>query len=110
MLTRILTLIILATTLSGCYMLHPYQPDIQQGNVLTPRMVELVRPGMSKDTVENILGTPVLINPYDDNHWAYVYTYQHRGQTIHKKQLDLYFSNGRLVRMMQGAGIEADHE
>ncbi|HVV67555.1 MAG TPA: outer membrane protein assembly factor BamE [Gammaproteobacteria bacterium] len=84
--------------LNACF-LRPYQPNIQQGNILTPRQVQQVHLGMSKDSVAELLGTPVLDNTFDDNHWPYVYTFQRNGGPITKKQLDLYFRNDRLVRI-----------
>lgn len=83
--------------LGGCIRL--YQPDIQQGNVVTPAMRSQLHLGMSKDQVVGALGNPVLTNLFNDNHWPYVYTYQHSGGKITKKQLDLYFQNDRLVRI-----------
>lgn len=83
--------------LGGC--LHPYQPDIQQGNVITPQMRSQLHVGMSKEQVLDLLGDPVLTNLFNDNHWPYVFTYQHSGGRITKKQMDLYFQNDRLIRI-----------
>ncbi len=99
---RRLTIISLCLTsflLASCSWIHPYQPSVQQGNILTNTQLERVRVGMSKDQVEEVLGSPVLVNTFNDNYWPYVYTYQRNGGPIIKKQLDLYFSNDRLVRI-----------
>jgi len=80
--------------------LRPYQPDIQQGNVMTQKEVDLLKIGMSKDQVVSILGNPVLYPAFSDNHWAYVYTFQHSGGKIIKRRLDLYFQGNRLTSMV----------
>ena len=85
--------------LCACSLIHPYQPNIQQGNILTQAQLQRLHPGMSKDGVAELLGSPVLANTFDDNHWPYVYTFQRNGGPITKKQLDLYFRNDRLVRI-----------
>ncbi len=96
----IITLLsILCLSLSSCSLLTPYQPDVQQGNIVTPAMVSSLKPGMSKDEVLSIMGQSVLENVFTNNHWAYVYTFQHSGGKILKKRLDLYFQNNRLVHM-----------
>jgi outer membrane protein assembly factor BamE len=66
---------------------------------VTPAMVSSLKPGMSKDEVLSIMGQSVLENVFTNNHWAYVYTFQHSGGKILKKRLDLYFQNNRLVHM-----------
>lgn len=82
--------------LAGCSWFHPYQPNIQQGNLISPSMVERIKPGMTKQQVENTLGQPVLSNIFNDNHWAYVYTFQHNGGVIIRKNLDIYFRDNRV--------------
>lgn len=95
----IIGLILISASLGACSLFHPYQPDIQQGNLYTPVMVEQIKPGMSKDQVVSIMGNPILANIFSDSHWAYVYTFQHKGGAILKKRLDLYFQNGRVARI-----------
>ncbi|HCZ17273.1 MAG TPA: outer membrane protein assembly factor BamE, partial [Candidatus Accumulibacter sp.] len=46
---------------------------VQQGNVLTQEMVAQLRPGLSKDQVRFILGTPVLVDMFHLNRWDYFY-------------------------------------
>jgi outer membrane protein assembly factor BamE len=50
-----------------------YRIDVQQGNVLTQDMVSQLRPGLSKDQVRFILGTPVLMDMFHSNRWDYFY-------------------------------------
>jgi len=45
-----------------------------------------------------------LANPFDENHWAYVYTFQHNGGVISRKTLDIYFQNGRVSRIGSNEG------
>lgn len=89
-------------TVSACHGLKPYQPDVQQGNVINQTTVQQLRVGMSKEQVEQVLGLPVLVDTFDDNHWAYAYTFQHRGGKISMKHLNLYFQNNRLVTIQDG--------
>jgi outer membrane protein assembly factor BamE len=95
----IIGLILISASLSACSLFHPYQPDIQQGNLYTSAKVEQIKPGMTKEEVVRILGNPILVNLFNGNHWAYVYTFQNRGNEIYKKRLDIYFRNGVVSRI-----------
>ncbi len=96
---------LICISLSGCSLFKVYKPDIQQGNDLTQSMVSQLRPGMSKSQVLNILGSPVMNNVFDDNHWAYVYTFAKAGKRVQDRRLDLYFQNDRL-RRITGTGYQ----
>lgn len=91
------------TLLAGCG-LHIYQPNIQQGNLMSAEMMDQIRPGMSKAQVENILGEPILVNTFDANHSAYVYTFQKNGGTIERKNVEVYFSNNHVTRVQKSVG------
>lgn len=78
--------------LTGCI----HKMDIEQGNVITPEMVGKLHTGMSEDQVKNIMGTPMLLNTFDDNRIDYVYTYKPAHGEMTEKNLTLVFSNHRL--------------
>jgi outer membrane protein assembly factor BamE (lipoprotein component of BamABCDE complex) len=90
--------------LTGCGVIHPYQPDVQQGNVVSQTMAESVRPGMSKEQVRGMLGSSVLPNLFDENHWGYVYTMQHNGGQIVRKKIDIFFQNDRVTHISKAEG------
>ena len=50
----------------------PYKMDIQQGNLLTQEQVSRLKPGMSKEEVRLILGTPLLTDIFHADRWDYV--------------------------------------
>jgi outer membrane protein assembly factor BamE len=73
--TRTLTTIIIASgivMLSGC--IKPYQPDIQQGNILNNSDLREIRYGMTKQEVLFILGTPMVIDPFNESRWDYFFS------------------------------------
>ena len=61
----------LALLLNACSV---YKVDIQQGNVITQEMIEKLSNGMDKTQVNSIVGTPLVVNPFRDNRWEYVYS------------------------------------
>jgi outer membrane protein assembly factor BamE len=78
-----------------------YKIDIQQGNVLTQDMVAQLRPGLSKDQVRFILGTPVLMDMFHAKRWDYVYRLQ-KGSTgeVEMRKFSTFFGDDdRLIRV-----------
>ena len=69
---NILTILTLCgLTLGGCSV---YRIDVQQGNVLEAEQTEQIRPGMSKQQVVFIMGTPMIRDPFHKDRWDYIYT------------------------------------
>ena len=96
----LLTIISLSfINLSGCSHFGIYRPDIEQGNVYTQPQVAKLRPGMSKQDVQMVMGDAVLVDTFDDNRWTYVYTFQRDGGSIAKKSVTLNFHNNRLTNI-----------
>ncbi len=91
--------------LSGCSLFHAYQVKIQQGNIITQKMIDQLRPGMTSQQVEFILGAPVLVNTFSETEFNYVYTYQIGYDKISEKKLTLYFRNG-VLHHYTSAGVK----
>ena len=81
--------------------INEYKIDIQQGNVLTQDMVSQLRPGLTKDQVRFILGTPVLMDMFHANRWDYVYSLRdsRTGKTEMKKFSTFFDADGKLARV-----------
>lgn len=90
--------------LAGCFLM--YKPTIQQGNIITPDMVEQLHPGLPQEQVRYIMGTPVLQNPLNPNRWDYVYTYQKGSHVRQQQHIALFFSNG-ILQSIQTTPMEA---
>lgn len=79
--------------------LTPYRMEIQQGNFVTQEMVSRLEPGMSKDQVRAILGTPLLTDIFHADRWDYLYTREGRDGKREERRLAVFFSDGKLVRL-----------
>jgi outer membrane protein assembly factor BamE len=90
----------IAIALAGCAQSQwLYRVNVQQGNVITGEYVRKLHKGMTKDMVCELLGPPVLMDPFNDNRWTYIYTYK-PGKGKAKcidRHLTLYFRNNCLV-------------
>ena len=96
---------LLVAIFSGCSsvprIVSEYKIDIQQGNVLTQDMVSQLKPGLTKDQVRFVLGTPVLMDMFHANRWDYVYRFQKGGaSTVEMRKFSTFFDeSGRLARV-----------
>jgi outer membrane protein assembly factor BamE len=78
--------------------LTPYRIDIQQGNFVSQEMVAQLKPGMSKDQVRFVLGTPLLADIFHGDRWDYVYWRQAPGGRREQRKLAVFFADGKLER------------
>jgi len=71
--------------------------DIQQGNVIDQEMLDQLKPGMDKKQVKFIMGTPVLIDPFHNERWEYIYSFQEGGAIREQRHITLHFENDKLA-------------
>lgn len=91
--------ILLALLAAGCGILEPYRIDIQQGNFVSQEMVAQLKPGMSKEQVRFVLGTPLVNDIFHGDRWDYVYTLDRRGTPRQQRRLAVFFEDGKLARL-----------
>jgi outer membrane protein assembly factor BamE len=80
-------------------LLAPYKIDVQQGNVVTQEMVSQLKPGMSREQVKFIMGTPLVADLFHPDRWDYVYRYQMGKGGVLERKLTVYFEKDALVRI-----------
>jgi len=83
--------------------LAPYRIEIQQGNYVSQEMVSKLKPGMSKDQVRFVMGTPLIMDNFHADRWDYVFRRQRDvSSDLEHRKVTLFFEDGKLKR------IEAD--
>jgi outer membrane protein assembly factor BamE len=101
--TTFISAYILATALLGACastrLPGVHRIDIQQGNILTQDMVRQLSPGMEERQVRLLLGTPLVVNPFDPNRWDYLYTLREGNGRQTRQMLSVYFRDDKLVRV-----------
>jgi len=80
----------------------PYKIDIVQGNVVTREQVALLKPGMQRNVVRDILGTPLLESVFHADRWDFVFTLRRQGSPSQSRKVTVYFKNDLMDR------VEAD--
>jgi outer membrane protein assembly factor BamE len=77
----------------------PYKPEIQQGNWVSQEMVAQVKPGMTREQVRFILGTPLLTDIFHADRWDYVYWREPTSGKREHRNITLFFDQGKLARI-----------
>lgn len=84
-----------------------YKRDLPQGNLITPDMVSQLQPGMSRQQVVQVMGSPLMYNAFDDSHWNYVYRLKDADDNITEKQVSLVFNGNQLADIQTAGDIDA---
>jgi len=97
MLYRIL-LITFALSLSACSS-WVYRIDVPQGNYLEQKDIDKLQIDMTKDQVKFILGSPVLVDSFNNDTWHYAYIFKSgRSDKFNmRKDFVIHFKNDKVV-------------
>ncbi len=91
-------LISLVFSASGCsFFPGVHKIDVQQGNLVTQDMVDQLRPGMTKSQVRYVMGSPLIIDTFQQERWDYLMTMKKGGDERTQERISLFFSNDRLT-------------
>ncbi len=75
----------------------PYKINIQQGNDLKQAMLDRLEPGMDKEQVQFIMGTPAILDPFHKDRWDYIYSFQRGDNIREQRHITLHFEDDKLI-------------
>jgi outer membrane protein assembly factor BamE len=88
--------------------LRPYRIEIQQGNYITQEMVAQLSPGLTRDQVRFVLGTPLVSDIFHEERWDYVFRRQRaNSREVEYRRMAVFFEEGRLKRIEGDAASAA---
>ncbi len=89
--------------------IKPYKLDVQQGNVVTSKMLLQLRPGMTQSQVRFIMGTPLIQDSFHGKRWDYVYQMREHGKIIEHRRVILDFEN-EVLKTVRGDVVASGGE
>jgi outer membrane protein assembly factor BamE len=103
-----------ALSLTACSSLitsiTPYRIDVLQGNFVSKEQAAQLKPGMPQEAVRNVLGTPLLQDPFHADRWDYVFSLKPGNRPTELKRLTVYFDKeGKLLRT-EGDALPSEEE
>jgi outer membrane protein assembly factor BamE len=77
----------------------PYRIDVLQGNVITRELAANVKPGMTREQVRDVLGSPLLTSAFHADRWDYVFTMRRQGVEPQRRSVVAFFKGDALERL-----------
>lgn len=99
---RLAAVLVAAGLSSGCSfdalvgVVNPYRIDVRQGNYVDQDMVAQLRPGMTRDQVRFVLGSPLVVDMFRADRWDYVYRFRPGRGEVQQRVISVFFVNGAL--------------
>jgi outer membrane protein assembly factor BamE len=96
-------LILASLAITGCSSpnaprwLSPYRIDVPQGNFISEPMTFNLREGMTRDQVRGILGTPLLVDPFRNDRWDYVFEIRRGDGVNERRRFSVIFKDDQLT-------------
>lgn len=108
-----------AALLAGCESLQrtdsfmglitPYRIDIVQGNAITREQAALLKPGLTRLQVRDILGTPLIADPFHADRWDYVFTLRRPNTDAQRRAVVVHFE-GDVVKSVEATELPTERE
>ncbi len=109
----------LVPCLSGCESLQrtdsflgfitPYRIDIVQGNVISKEQAALLKPGLTRLQVRDLLGTPLVTDPFHANRWDYIFTLRRPGAEAQRRSVVVVFE-GDVVKSVVAPDLPSERD
>ena len=93
---------LLPTLLCACSYVpsvSPYRIEIQQGNYVSQEMAAKLKPGMTREQVRFVLGTPLITDIFHADRWDYVYYREIAPGKTEQRRISVFFEQDRLARV-----------
>jgi outer membrane protein assembly factor BamE len=108
-----------ALALAGCEALQrtdslvgfitPYRIDIVQGNAITKEQAAALKPGLTRLQVRDLLGTPLMADPFHASRWDYIFTLRRPGAALQRRSVVVSFEND-VVKSFEAPDLPSERE
>jgi outer membrane protein assembly factor BamE len=108
-----------ALALAGCEALQrtdslvgfitPYRIDIVQGNAITKEQAAVLKPGLTRLQVKDLLGTPLVADPFHAARWDYIFTLRRPGAALQRRSVVVTF-DGDVVKTVEAPDLPSERE
>jgi outer membrane protein assembly factor BamE len=79
-------------------LIEPYRVEVVQGNVVTKEQTALLRPGLTRNQVRDLLGTPLITSVFHAQRWDYAFTIRRQGTQPLQRHVSVFFENDVMTR------------
>ncbi len=87
----------------------PYRIEIVQGNVVTSEQAARIKPGLTKTQVRDILGTPLITDPFHGDRWDYLFTIRRDGLPNQRRSVVVWF-DGDALKAIEAPDLPSERD
>jgi outer membrane protein assembly factor BamE len=80
-------------------LVSPYTVEVVQGNFVSKEQRQALQPGMPRQQVRDILGSPLLTSVFHADRWDYAFTIRRQGQEPQQRKLVVFFKGDELAKV-----------
>ena len=88
----------------------PYRIEVVQGNVITKEQAAFVKTGMTRSQVRDVLGSPLLADPFHADRWDYVFTIKRQGTEPQLRRVKASFVGESLTALDTGGELPSEQD
>ena len=88
----------------------PYRLEVVQGNVITKEQAALIRPGMTRAQVRDVLGSPLLTDAFHADRWDYVFSIRRQGTEPQLRRVMVLFEDDALKQFEGATDLPGERE
>jgi outer membrane protein assembly factor BamE len=88
----------------------PYRIDIVQGNAVSKEQMALIRPGLARSQVRDILGSPLVADPFHADRWDYLFTMRRPGTEPQRRSVIVRFDGERVKSVEAPDDLPSERE
>jgi outer membrane protein assembly factor BamE len=88
----------------------PYRIEVVQGNVVTKEQSDLLKEGMTRPQVRDLLGTPMLSDVFHADRWDYVFSIRRTGTPPQDRKVTLLFDGDKLKSFDTGGDLPSEKD
>ncbi len=81
-----------------------------QGNAVTKEQVALIRPGLTRLQVRDVLGSPLLADPFHADRWDYLFTLRRQGTEPQRRSVIVIFDGERVKSVEASSDLPSERE
>lgn len=87
-----------------------YRVEIVQGNVVTKEMATRATPGMSREQVRDVLGSPMVADVFHADRWDYAFSIRRQGTEPQARRVVAWFDGDKLKKLDVPADLPTESE
>ncbi|MBT9594440.1 MAG: outer membrane protein assembly factor BamE [Vitreoscilla sp.] len=87
----------------------PYRVEVVQGNVVTREQIAAIKPGLPRTRVRDVLGSPLVADPFHAQRWDYVFLIRRPGTEPQQRSVVVLFE-GDVVKSVEAPELPSERE